>query len=74
MAGTRYIVDETGERVSVVLDVEEYERLMQALEDLEDLRSADEALTEIERGGDELIPWERVRDKIGLEYEEPKDP
>lgn len=74
MTGTRYIVDETGERVSVVLDVEEYERLMQALEDLEDLRAADEALAEIERGEGEPIPWEQVRDKIGSEYEEPKGP
>ena len=27
---TRYIVDETGERVSVIIDVEEYERMVEA--------------------------------------------
>jgi hypothetical protein len=28
--GTRYIVDETGERVSVVIDVADYERMIEA--------------------------------------------
>ena len=71
--GARYVVDEAGKRVSVILDIEEYERLLRALEDLEDLRAADEALREIEQGEDELIPWEQVRDKIGSEYEGPRD-
>jgi predicted DNA-binding protein len=38
--------------VSVILDIKECERLLEALEDLEDLRTADEALAEIERGED----------------------
>ncbi len=70
--GARYIVDEAGKRVSVVLDIEEYERILEALDDLEDLRAADEALREMERGKDELVPWEQVRDKIGSEYEGPE--
>jgi hypothetical protein len=57
----RYITDETGKRRGVILDIEEYERLLRALEDLEDLRAADEALREIERGKDELIPWEQAK-------------
>jgi PHD/YefM family antitoxin component YafN of YafNO toxin-antitoxin module len=44
--GARYITDETGKRQGVILDLEEYERLLRALEDLEDLRAADEALRE----------------------------
>jgi PHD/YefM family antitoxin component YafN of YafNO toxin-antitoxin module len=36
---TRYVTDEKGERVGVILDVREYERLMGALEDLADLRA-----------------------------------
>ena len=71
--GARYVVDEAGKRISVILDIEEYERLLEALEDLEDLRAADEALRKIERGEDELIPWEQVRDKIGSEYEGPEN-
>jgi hypothetical protein len=61
----RYITDETGKRRGVILDIEEYERLLRALEDLEDLRAADEALREIEHGEDELIPWEQARREIG---------
>ncbi len=71
---TRYIVDEAGKRRGVILDIKEYERLQQALEDLEDLRAADEALAEIERGEDELVPWEQVKDEIGSEYGRPEDP
>lgn len=67
---THYIVDETGKRVSVVLPVEEYERLLEEAEELEDIRAYDEAKAEIERGEDELIPWEQVRGEIGSEYRE----
>jgi hypothetical protein len=69
----RYVTDEKSERVAVILDIKEYERLLEALEDLEDLRAADETLAAIERGEEEPISWEQVRDKIGSEYEEPKD-
>ena len=57
---TRYVTDEKGERVGVILYVQEYERLMEALEDLADLRAADEALREIESGEDEVIPLEQA--------------
>lgn len=57
---TRYVTDEKGERVGVILDVKEYEHLMEALEDLADLRAADEALREIESGEDEVIPLEQA--------------
>ncbi len=63
----RYITDETGKRRGVILDIEEYERLLEALEDLADLRAADEALREIESGEDELIPWEQAKREIGEE-------
>jgi PHD/YefM family antitoxin component YafN of YafNO toxin-antitoxin module len=67
----RYIVDESGKRVSVILPIEEYERLIEALEELEDIRAYDEAKAELERGEDELVPWEKVKREIGSEYEEP---
>ncbi len=68
----RYITDEAGKRRGVILGIEEYERLLEAFEDLKDLRAADEALAEIERGEDEPIPWEQVRNEIGSEYERPE--
>ena len=54
----------------MILDIEEYERLLKALEDLEDLRAADEALREIERGEDELIPWEQAKREMDDERAE----
>lgn len=70
---TRYVTNERGERVGVILDIEEYERLLDALEDMEDLRAADEALKTIERGEDRPVPWEQVRDSVGSEYTPPRD-
>ena len=61
---TRYIVDENGKRVSVILPVEEYERLMEELEELEDIRLYDEAKAEIEREGSEVIPLEQAMREI----------
>jgi PHD/YefM family antitoxin component YafN of YafNO toxin-antitoxin module len=59
---TRYVTDEKGERVGVILDVKEYERLMEALEDLADLWAADEALHARARGEEVLLPLD---DKLG---------
>jgi PHD/YefM family antitoxin component YafN of YafNO toxin-antitoxin module len=56
----RYVTDEKGERVGVILDVREYERLMEALEDLADLRAADETLEAIARGEEELLPLDEA--------------
>ncbi|CAN5560145.1 hypothetical protein BH24ACT21_BH24ACT21_18870 [soil metagenome] len=57
-------------RRSVILSIEEYEKLLEAFEDLQDLQAADKALREIESGENELVPWEQVKGKIGSEYEE----
>jgi PHD/YefM family antitoxin component YafN of YafNO toxin-antitoxin module len=56
----RYIVDENGKRVGVILDVEEYERMVEELEELEDVLAYDRAKAEIEREEDELIPFEQA--------------
>jgi PHD/YefM family antitoxin component YafN of YafNO toxin-antitoxin module len=60
----RYVVDENGKRVSVILPVEEYERLLEELEELEDFRLYDEAKAEIEREGSEVVPLERAMREI----------
>jgi hypothetical protein len=60
----RYVTDEKGECVGVILDVREYERLMGALEDLADLRAADEALEAIARGEEELLPLDEAVDEM----------
>ena len=54
------MVDENGKRVAVLLSVEEYERMVEELEELEDIRAYDEAVAELERGEDELIPFDQA--------------
>lgn len=39
----RYLTDADGNRVAVVLDVDTYRQMIEALEDLEDIRAADAA-------------------------------
>jgi PHD/YefM family antitoxin component YafN of YafNO toxin-antitoxin module len=56
----RYIVDENGKRTGVILPVEEYERLIEELEELEDVRAFDEAVEARERGEDEVIPLDQA--------------
>ena len=60
----RYVVDENGKRVSFILPVEEYERLLEGLEELEDIRLYDEAKAEIEREGSAVVPLERAMREI----------
>lgn len=64
---TRYIVDARGRRVEAVLPVEEYERLLEAAEELEDIRIHDEALAEMERTGARPRPLEEVVAEIERE-------
>jgi PHD/YefM family antitoxin component YafN of YafNO toxin-antitoxin module len=43
---TRYITNLKGRKVSVILPIKDYERMVEALEELEDLRLYDEAKKE----------------------------
>lgn len=61
---TRYITDEGGERVGVILSMEAHERIMDELEDLEASRAAGETRAAIERGEEEVIPWEQAMREI----------
>ncbi|HUT74703.1 MAG TPA: type II toxin-antitoxin system Phd/YefM family antitoxin [Armatimonadota bacterium] len=58
-----YVVDQDGRRKAVLLPVEEYEALVQAAEDLEDIRAADEARAV----GGELVPLEVVEARLRAE-------
>lgn len=60
----RYIVDEDGKRVSVILPIEEYDRMVEKLEDIEDAQAADEVRAAVARGEDEFIPYEQAREEI----------
>ena len=50
-----YIVDESGKRTKVLLDLREYERLLEIVEDAEDTRIAREELAKLERGETERV-------------------
>jgi PHD/YefM family antitoxin component YafN of YafNO toxin-antitoxin module len=60
----RYIVDENGKRTGVILPVEEYEPLLEALENLEDARLYDEARAALERGESEVVPLDQAMREI----------
>ena len=55
-AKERYVVDEKGSRVAVLLDMERYQKLLEALEELESIHAYDEA----KASGDEVIPFEQA--------------
>lgn len=69
-ADIQYVTDENGKRVGVILDIEEFERIMDELEELEDARVAAQARRELESGEDEMIPF----DQAVREIEEGKVP
>ncbi|MGH3341824.1 MAG: type II toxin-antitoxin system Phd/YefM family antitoxin [Carbonactinosporaceae bacterium] len=54
-----------GYRQAVVLSTAEYERLMEADEDAEDLAAADTAMAEIMAGAP-TIPWAQVKVDLGI--------
>ena len=53
---TQFLTNEKGEKIAVVIGIEEYERLLEELEDLEDVRSYDEA----KASGEASIPLEQA--------------
>jgi prevent-host-death family protein len=54
-----------GRREAVVLSAEEYERLLEAQEDAEDLAASDAAMAQIVAGAP-TIPWDQVKADLGL--------
>lgn len=55
-----YVVDETGNRVAVVLDISDYYKLLEELEELESVRAYDAA----KASGAEAIPFEQAVTEI----------
>ena len=57
---TRYVTDDAGNRVAVILDLEQYEALTEAAEELDALRAYDEA----KAANDEALPFEQALREI----------
>ena len=58
--GRQFVTDESGARIAVVLDIEEYERLLEELEDLQAVREYDEA----KASGETPVPFEEATERI----------
>ncbi len=56
----RYVVDEKGTKVGVLLDIADYRWLLEALEELESIKVYDEA----KASRDEVIPFEQAVEEI----------
>lgn len=52
----RFVIDEAGRRVAALLDMTEYSRLLQDLQELESARAFDAA----RESGDEAVPFEQA--------------
>ncbi|MBI3329793.1 MAG: hypothetical protein HYZ81_24190 [Nitrospinae bacterium] len=59
----RYVVDEHGNRVGVLLDIEDYHKLLAEAEEMESIRAYDAA----KASGDEAIPFEQAVAEIERE-------
>lgn len=57
---TQFLVNEKGEKVAVVLGIGEYKKLLEELEELEDIRAFDEA----EASGETAVPLEKALAEI----------
>ena len=59
----QYITNAAGERIGVILDLESWEKLIEELEELDDLRAFDEAMAAGVKD-EEIIPLEQAVDEI----------
>ena len=55
-----YVIDKTGQRVAVILPIEEYRRILDALEELESMRAYDLA----KKSPEEAIPFKQAIEEI----------
>ena len=56
----QYVVDESGKRTAVLLEIERYEKLLEAREELEELRAYDNAKS----SADDAVPFSQAAAEI----------
>ncbi len=56
----KYLVDDTGERVGVLLDIDQYQKILEELEELESVRAYDAA----KAAQDESVPLDQAIKEI----------
>jgi hypothetical protein len=57
---TQFLINEKGEKIAVVISIEEYEKILEELEELDDIRAFDEA----KASGEVPVPLEQALDEI----------
>lgn len=57
---TQFLTNEKGEKTAVVISIEEYQRLLEELEELEDIRAYDEA----KASGETPVPFDEAVTRI----------
>ena len=57
---TQFVINDEGEKVAVIIDIEEYEKILEELEELDDIRAVDEA----KASGETPIPFEQAISEI----------
>ncbi len=60
---TQFVTDTEGNRTAVILDMDTYRQLVEAQEELEDIRAYDAA----KAAGDEVIPFDQALAEIEAE-------
>lgn len=55
-----------GRRIAAVVDAEDLQRLLEAAEDLADIRAAEAARAEMDETRQAPVPWEQVKADLGL--------
>lgn len=56
----QFLTDEKGQRVAVVISIEDYEKILEELEDLDDIRAYEEA----KAAGDTAVPFDEAVARI----------
>lgn len=56
----QYLTDREGNRVKVVLDMEQFQQMLEELEELDDIRAYDAA----KASGDEAVPFDQAMAEI----------
>ena len=60
----KYVINEKGKKVSVLLDIKDYRKLLEALEELESIKAYDKAKS----SRDKSIPFEQAVKEIEKKY------
>ena len=57
---TQFLTNEKGEKIAVVISIEEYEKILEELEELDDIRAYDEA----KASGETPVPFDEAIARI----------